>query len=302
MGGILGGGGGDQASAAKDATKAQVQASQQQIALYKDIFNKQLQLETPQYNVGTQALQYLGGMYGFPINQSPYPITPLGQNMSFGGGSGTPTPSSGPADYTQANLIGPQNEVNPATGNNRDWVRHCSVHPDDPVCAAHFKASSMASGGGAPGTGGTVATSGQQLPTAQQYQQNFNALIQADPGYNFRLQQGQQALDRQAAAGGRLFSGAQIKAGARYNQDYASNEFGNAYNRLASLAGLQQTSTGQINNQLQNLGTQTGQALGNIGDARASGYINQAQAGQNSFNNLLNLAGTGIAAYGAFAA
>ena len=54
---------------------------------------------------------------------------------------------------------------------------------------------------------------------------------QNDPGYQFRLDQGNQALQRSAAANGTLLSGGTQKALARYNQDYASGEFQNVYNR-----------------------------------------------------------------------
>lgn len=75
---------------------------------------------------------------------------------------------------------------------------------------------------------------------------------QADPGYAFRLQQGQQALDRSASARGGLYSGRAAKDLTNYAQGAASQEYGNAYNRynndqstkynrLASMAGLGQT-------------------------------------------------------------
>lgn len=54
---------------------------------------------------------------------------------------------------------------------------------------------------------------------------------QNDPGYQFRLQQGQQALERSAAAGGAATGGAALKAAQRYGQDYASNEYDNVYKR-----------------------------------------------------------------------
>lgn len=55
-----------------------------------------------------------------------------------------------------------------------------------------------------------------------------------DPGYQFRLNEGTKGIDRASAARGGYDSGSTLKALARYNQDYASNEFGNAYNRDAS--------------------------------------------------------------------
>lgn len=55
-----------------------------------------------------------------------------------------------------------------------------------------------------------------------------------DPGYQFRLNEGTKGIDRASAARGGYDSGSTLKALARYNQDYASNEFGDAYNRDAS--------------------------------------------------------------------
>lgn len=61
---------------------------------------------------------------------------------------------------------------------------------------------------------------------------------QADPGYAFRLSEGQKALDRSAAARGGLISGAALKAAGRYGQDMASQEYSNAYNRFRDTQGL----------------------------------------------------------------
>lgn len=56
----------------------------------------------------------------------------------------------------------------------------------------------------------------------------------ADPGYNFRLNEGINALDRSAASRGRVLSGAQDKAVTKFGQDMASQEYANAYNRWQS--------------------------------------------------------------------
>lgn len=52
-----------------------------------------------------------------------------------------------------------------------------------------------------------------------------------DPGYQFRLEEGRKALQGAAAARGSILSGGTLKALDRYNQEYASGEFGNVYNR-----------------------------------------------------------------------
>jgi hypothetical protein len=55
------------------------------------------------------------------------------------------------------------------------------------------------------------------------YAQDFGMSdFQADPGYAFRLSEGQKALDRQAAARGGLISGGALKAATRYGQDMGS--------------------------------------------------------------------------------
>lgn len=61
---------------------------------------------------------------------------------------------------------------------------------------------------------------------------------QADPGYAFRLAEGQKALERSAAARGGLLSGATGKALTRYGQEMGSQEYQNAYNRFLNTQSL----------------------------------------------------------------
>jgi hypothetical protein len=58
--------------------------------------------------------------------------------------------------------------------------------------------------------------------------------LQNDAGYQFRLKQGQQGLDRQLAAAGMGQSGAALKAAQEYGQGLASQEYQDAYNRWGS--------------------------------------------------------------------
>jgi hypothetical protein len=125
--------------------------------------------------------------------------------------------------------------------------------------------------------------------------------FQADPGYAFRLSEGMKALDRTAAARGGLLSGAALKGASRYGQDYASNEYTNAFNRyqveraaqlapLQSLAGVGQTAAGTLTNAAGQMGQNYATGYGNIGQARASGYV----GGSNALNSAL---GTGLNYY-----
>lgn len=96
--------------------------------------------------------------------------------------------------------------------------------------------------------------------------------LRLDPGYDFRLSEGQQALDSKLRAGGKFYSGTGIKAAADYNQNFASNEFNNAYNRLAALAGTGQSATNTTAQLGQNTAQQAANNTVDIGNARASGY------------------------------
>lgn len=98
------------------------------------------------------------------------------------------------------------------------------------------------------------------------------------PGYLFRLQEGNKAIERSAAARGGLYSGATMKALDRYSQGVASDEFGAYVNRLQSLAGVGQSATGSTAAAGQNYANGASQAAQQAGAARASSYANTGNA------------------------
>jgi len=128
----------------------------------------------------------------------------------------------------------------------------------------------------------------QLAPMAANYQTFGMDQFQQDPGYAFRLSEGQKALDRSAAARGGLISGSALKAATRYGQDMGSQEYNNAFNRyqiertarlapLQSLAGLGQTTGGQIG--------QAGAAnAANVGNLMTGGAAASAAGGMGSAN------------------
>jgi hypothetical protein len=122
-----------------------------------------------------------------------------------------------------------------------------------------------------------------------------------DPGYAFRLSEGMKALDRTAAARGGLLSGAALKGAQRFGQDLGSQEYQNAFNRyqteraaqlqpLQSLAGVGQTAAGTLTSAAGQMGQNYVTGYGNMGQARASGYV----GGSNALNSAL---GTGLNYY-----
>lgn len=119
--------------------------------------------------------------------------------------------------------------------------------------------------------------------------------LQMDPGYGFRLGEGMKALERVQAARGGLLSGGAIKAGQRYAQDVASQEYGSAYNRLAGLANLGPQAAGVMSNLGQQYATSAGGAMqdaaayqgaGTLG--RTSAYMGAIQGGLNALSGYAN--------------
>lgn len=92
---------------------------------------------------------------------------------------------------------------------------------------------------------------------------SFNpAGITSDPGYQFDLSQGQQALQRQEAASGQTQSGAADKAATEFGQNYADNAFQNYYNRWANQTGASNALIGSNATNQAGLGLQGSQNLG----------------------------------------
>lgn len=128
--------------------------------------------------------------------------------------------------------------------------------------------------------------------------------FQAEPGYQFRMTEGLKGVNASAAARGGALSGGALKAIQQYGQDVASNEYGNAYsrynadqdrryNRLASLAGLGQTATTETGRQgLATAQSTSGNMIG-AGNARASGYVGQANAITGGIDSLSSLYASG---------
>lgn len=115
--------------------------------------------------------------------------------------------------------------------------------------------------------------------------------LQMDPGYQFRLSEGMKALDRQAAARGGLISGGALKAAQRYGQDLGSQEFGAAYNRLASMANVGPQAAGVMSNLGQQYATGAGNIYGAMGQSAGQAGIARGSAYGTTLNRLGDIAG-----------
>ncbi len=144
-----------------------------------------------------------------------------------------------------------------------------------------------------------------RAPTAEE--------VMATAGYKFGLNQGQAMLERQQRARGTSYSGAALAAAARYGNDYASGQYGNAfsraltsqqqnfnqrlnafnaglsgdqqyYNQIANLAGMGQASANNTNALGSTFASTAGQNLQGAANAQAANSIAQG----NIWGNVVN--------------
>jgi hypothetical protein len=332
-----------QANAANYAAQLQSQNASQALNFQQQQFGQQQQNIAPWLQSGTGALGSLDYLLGVTPQQptgnfSATGINPPGVNAPPQSAVATPNPQPGQPQQINGRPLQNSTTGRPPIPNAN--FRVASDLPNTGSNIARVGANGQPITGPGqgprvvPGAGGTAPTTpGAGSPGGfgsllqgwnQQFQAPTGATEQNDPGYQFRLNQGEQALQNSAAARGGLLSGNTGEALQQYGQDYASNEYGNVYNRslgqyqqaynqfqnnqanqynrLASLAGIGQTAAGQlgqagqsaannISNTLLTSGQQIGQNINNAGAANASGYVGQANAITSGIGNTTNQLG-----------
>jgi len=309
-----------QANAANQAAALQKQSADDSLAFQREMYGQQRADIAPYRQAGltaqNQLLTYLGLN---PANTNMAPTTSFdetGYNRAMdayygggGGGGGVPSGGTFTPGYMQLATTG---------GGGDTYI--------DPVFTP-----APAGAGGAGNVNALTMPTREQFTTATpvdqvsvdpnaagfgKYAGDFGMSdFEADPGYAFRMSEGLKALDRQAAARGGLISGSALKASQRYGQDMASQEYTNAFNRyqvnrsnqlnpLMAISGYGQQATNQLGqygsqfaqsgaNTMANSANAQSAGLYNAGQARASGYMGQANA-------LTNALSTGLNAYGQF--
>jgi hypothetical protein len=157
-----------------------------------------------------------------------------------------------------------------------------------------------------------LAAGTQALGTIQSDQANQTGFatpwdpsqLASTPGYQFTLDQGNQAIQRSAAAQGGLLSGAAAKAMDQYTTGLASQTYNQQYqnylsgsnqsfNQLASVAGLGQSATQSLGN----TGAATAASIGGNTIAGATGAANATASGIVGSSNALSSAGGSLGNY-----
>lgn len=307
LGGAMG------ADGAEDAAASQLQGTRESNALQKEMFDKNIELQMPSINAGNLSRNKLLYLMGLSANGTSAPQLTREQirkQLIDSGAYASPAAAQpaqsnellnplamlqrgpqGPQNVTATAVRGPNGEVQyeygvggavtPA-GGGLDEAR---LNADIERRLAEQQAAMQAANTGA-----------ESDPAYGSLLRNFSlADFQKDPGYEFRLAEGEKGINRSMAGRGSFDSGAALKALQRFGQDYASNEFGNAYNRfennktgtynkLAGLSGSGQQAATTLGNQ----GTQYGQYVGNNITANANAQGAAQIAGANSWGNALS--------------
>ena len=126
--------------------------------------------------------------------------------------------------------------------------------------------------------------------------------LELDPSYQFRLGEGQKAIERSMSASGKTFSPEAIKALEGYGQDFASQEYGraydrynidqtNIYNRLMGITGMGQQQAAQTTALGSQYASDVGQSLGSLAQAQAAAQQAKASDRSSMFGNILGLGG-----------
>ena len=125
------------------------------------------------------------------------------------------------------------------------------------------------------------------------------ANFMSNPGYQFQLQQGQNAVNSSAAATGGVLNGGTEKALAQYTTGLANTTYGDAYNRylatsnqsynqLMGTAQLGESATSTLGAQNGAATTQAGNFLTQKGNAQAAGDIGVSNAINSGLSSLGN--------------
>lgn len=100
--------------------------------------------------------------------------------------------------------------------------------------------------------------------------------FQNSPDYQFALQQGQQGVERSAAARGGLYSGGNLADLTSFGQGLASQQLGSYRNNLMSLANMGASSGSALAGVGQNYATAYGNNLGAAAKAQGGAALSQA--------------------------
>jgi len=279
-GGVIASGG------AKSAANTSAAAADKSAAVQQDIFNQNKQTLSPYVQAGLPATGMINNALGLGANDpasinysafvdaNPEALAAFNAQQSSGAGQYSPL-----AGWGRNSLLGQLNAM--GSGN---------AGPAGALDKAAFGKQWAAQNNS---DLSAYTTPGQ---TAADKAQGAFDTFRNSTGYNFRVNQGMNALNSGYAGAGTIKSGAAIKAATDYGQGMASQEFGNWLNALGSQQGVGLNAAGAQAGVSSNYAN----ALGNIYQQNGANQANAALAGANAMGsgigNITNLIGLGMGA------
>jgi hypothetical protein len=118
--------------------------------------------------------------------------------------------------------------------------------------------------------------------------QGDQSAVELDPGYQFRLAEGNKAIERAASAAGSFGSGGNLKDFSRFNQGLASDEYARAISRLQSLQQMGSQATANLASQNSALGQNMAITAANRGNTLADLSRNIAIGRSNAVTGAAN--------------
>lgn len=238
---------------AQSAAQTSANASTNATQAQLGMFNTTQANYAPQIALGQGAANMLSGIYG------------LGGNVTAGS-------SAAAAGYPIAST--------PTTSSGYSAFRGGTVNP------------SMS--GNASGPGALLGAAPSSTPASSPAQPNPNyAAFYNTPGYQFTLNQGLNAVNRQAASNGSLYSSNTLGALNNYAQGAASTQYNSYINQLLSMAGLGNAAASGVGSAATATGAGMASSIQNGGNAGAAGILGSA----NAFSSALGQGGSLLGNY-----
>lgn len=258
-------------------------------ALQGQIYNNNVSLAEPWRAGGLQAFNATNALLGL-------------------GGSGAPagTVSSAPGAPTGGNAMsgsyGPYSGMGGPGFDTESFYRGSGLHSPQNIASENYSPEMFgqpqpyadpASAQASPASQGAPNALAGQSPQMAAFQNFLNS-----DGYQFRLGQGMDAINKGYAANGTLQSGAAMKALTNYGQNQASSEFGKY---LGYLTGQQQVGLGATN-AVMGVGTNYANAVSgnnnNAGDAAANAALAKGNANSQMYSGIAGGIGNALGALG----
>lgn len=295
-----------QADATESAARMQQSSAKDAQNQQWSMYQQQRQDAAPWRNTGGAAMQQLGWLLGLGGQGG-------GAMSSDGGSLGGWVDKDGNVAYAPGLDLTAQRGLQNGTGGSSpfgfSWFKK-NGHPipadklgdlkfQQEQYAQIMKEKGYSPAGGGQGVGASSGFQGNPNDFGS-FSRSFGMSdFQADPGYQFRMDEAMKALNRSAASRGQLFSGGTLKDLQGYSQGLASQEYGNAYNRfnndrsqrfnqLAALAGIGQTANGQLMQGGMNAVNNMSNAALQAGNAASAGAAAQGNIWGNFANNMGN--------------